>query len=166
MADYDEYEVIPTSPLRKLEQRIARVESTSSSSEIRRLVDQIIELIKANQKVIDDVIKADTELRNEISKIPPKIDQLLESMGDFMELLKTSAAEETVSEISKDVMEPVVEKLDELITHTKKSTDVNQAALASLDTIDKRLKRLHTHLAVAQSGRRTYPPQTYQPPTA
>ena len=76
-------------------------------------------------------------------------------MNEFMDLLKTSAAEETVSEISKDVMDPIVGKLDELIQHTKKSTDVSQASLASLDTIDKRLKRLHTQASVAQSGRRT-----------
>jgi hypothetical protein len=73
----DDYEVVPTSPIRRLERRLSKVEATSTTSEAGRLIEQIIELIKGNQRVIDDVIKADAELRNEISKIPGKIDELL-----------------------------------------------------------------------------------------
>ncbi|MBU0530856.1 MAG: hypothetical protein KKC05_04235 [Nanoarchaeota archaeon] len=141
--DYEEYEVVPTSPIRNLERRVSRVETSSSSSEVRRLIEQIIELIKSNQRIIDDVIKADSELRDELSRIPGKIDDLLMSMHEFMELLKTSATEETVSDISKDVMAPVVKKMDELVENTKKNTEVNQAALTSLSIIDKRLKRIY-----------------------
>ena len=147
--DYEEYEVIPTSPIRKLEKRLSRVETTTSSSEIRRLVEQIVELIKSNQRIIDDIIKSDFELRNEVSKIPGKIDELLSSMSEFMELLKTSATEETVSEISKDVMDPLVKKMSELVDQNKKSLEVGQASLASLGVIDKRLKRIYMQSASA-----------------
>ena len=44
MADEEEYEVIQTSPLRRLEKRINKMEDSSSSSEVRRLIEQIIEL--------------------------------------------------------------------------------------------------------------------------
>ncbi len=147
--DYEEYEVIPTSPIRKLEKRLSRVETTTSSSEIRRLVEQIVELIKSNQRILDDIIKSDFELRNEISKIPGKIDELLGSMNEFMELLKTSATEETVSEISKDVMDPLVKKMSELVEQNKKNIEVGQASLASLGVIDKRLKRIYMQFASA-----------------
>jgi len=143
----EEYEIIPTSPLRKLEQRISRIESSTSSSEIQRLIEQIIELIKSNQKIIDDVIKADSELRNEISKIPGKLDQLLSSMNEFIELLKTASTEEAVSDISKDVMEPLVKKISELVEQNKKSLEVSQATLTSLGIIDKRLKRIYLQFA-------------------
>lgn len=149
MDDYDEYEVIPTSPIRRIEKRLSKMETVSSSSEIRRLVDQIIELIKSNQRIIDDVIKADAELRNEVSKIPGKIDELLSSMAEFMELLKTSATEETVTNISKDVMEPLVDKMSELVEQNKKIIETNQASLTSLGIIDKRLKRIYLQFASA-----------------
>ena len=58
----EEYEVIPTSPMRRLEKRVERVESGSYSSQVRRLVDQVLELIKSNQKIIDDSIKANNDL--------------------------------------------------------------------------------------------------------
>jgi len=147
MDDYEEYEIIPTSPIKKLEKRISKMEETGSTSETRRLVEQIIELIKSNQRIVDEVIKADAELRNEISKLPGKIDELLGNMNEFMEMLKTSAAEDTVSEISKDVMDPLVKKLDELVQQNSKNLEVNQASLASLGIIDKRLKRLYLQFA-------------------
>lgn len=152
--DYEEYEVVPTSPIRNLEKRISRVESTSSSSEVRRLIEQIIELIKSNQRIIDDVIKADSELRQEISRLPGKIDDLLMSMHEFMELLKTSAVEDTAENISKDIMDPMVKKMDELIDSNKKIVEVNQASLASLGIIDKRLKRLYLQSAPSADYRR------------
>jgi len=143
----EEYEIIPTSPIRRIEKRIEKLETTGSSSESRRLIEQIIELIKSNQRVIDDVVKSNFELRSEMSKIPGKVDQLIGSMSEFMELLKTSATEDTVSEISKDVMEPVVSKIGELVDQGKRGSDATQAMLTSLDTIDKRLKRLTAQFA-------------------
>lgn len=150
----EEYEIIPTSPIRRLEKRIDKMETTTGTGEVRRLIEQIIELIKANQRVIDDIVKSNFELRNDIAKIPGKVDQLLGSMSEFMELLKTSATEETVTEISKDVMAPVVEKIGELVEQNKKSVEMSQAMLTSLDTIDKRLKRLYTASAAAPTYRR------------
>lgn len=142
MAD-EEYEIIPTSPLKRLEKRISKVESSSSSSQTQNLIEQIIELIKSNQRVIDDVIKADSELRNEISKLPTRIDNLVSGMGEFMELLKASATEETVAGMSKDMMEPLVSKMDELVKQNRQAVETNQAVLNSLGMIDNRLKRLY-----------------------
>ncbi len=139
----EEYEIIPTSPLRRLEKRITRVEASSSSSQMQKLIEQIIELIKSNQRIIDDIIKSDSELRNEISKLPARIDNLVSGMGEFIELLKASATEETVSGMSKDAMAPLVDKLEEMVQHSKKSSETNQAVLNSLGMIDNRLKRLY-----------------------
>ncbi|MBI4021165.1 MAG: hypothetical protein HY369_02895 [Candidatus Aenigmarchaeota archaeon] len=135
--DEDEYEVIPASPIRQLDRRLSRVESASSSSEIRRLIEQVIELIKSNQRIIDDIVKSDAELRQEVARLPGKIDELLANMGQFMDLLRASATEET----AKDGMEPLVKKISELVDVTRKTQEISQAALTSLDTIDKRLKR-------------------------
>ncbi len=140
----EEYEVIPTSPLRRLEKRIEKVEGGSYSSEIRRLVEQVIELIKSNQKIIDDSIKANNDLIAEVSKLPKKVDDLILEMREFMKLLKVSAEEEEVSEVSKEVMAPLVDKLTELIEQNKKNFETNQAALTTLGIIEKRLKRLYT----------------------
>lgn len=142
----DEYEVIPTSPIRRLERRLEKMEGSSSSSQIQRMMEQMIELIKSNQRIIDDVIKANSELRDELSKIPGKIDRLMTTMNDFMELLK-AASEEESGGMGPEAMKPLVDKMTELVDQNKQSVEANQTMLTSLDTIDKRLKRLYTGFA-------------------
>jgi hypothetical protein len=148
----EEYEIIPTSPIRRLEQRLSKIETTTSSSEVNRLIEQIIELIKSNQRVIDDVIKSDAELRNEVSKVPGKIEQLISKMDDFLELIRASATEEAVSEVSKDVFKPLEKKMSELVDETKKTNELTQASLSSLGVIDKRLKRIYLQFAGASGA--------------
>ena len=147
----EEYEIIPTSPLRRMEKRIEKVESGSYSSEVRKLMDQVVELIKSNQRIIDDSIKANNDLISEVSKLPHKMDELILEMREFMKLLKISAEEEEVSEVSKEVMAPLVTKMAELIEENRKNFETNQASLTTLGIIEKRLKRLYT--APAQPSR-------------
>ncbi|MBU0953728.1 MAG: hypothetical protein KKA90_04930 [Nanoarchaeota archaeon] len=145
----EEYEIVPTTPIRRMEKRLARMESTTTSSEVNRLMEQIIELIKSNQRVIDDVIKADAELRNEVSRLPTKIDQLLSTMNDFVEILKASAVEEGGTGPSSDSMAKLTQKLDELVQINKKGLEANEQSIRSMDMIEKRLKRLHLEFANA-----------------
>ena len=154
MDDEETYEVIPTSPIRRLEQRMSRMESSSSASEVQRLIEQIIELIKSNQRIIDDVVKSDSEMRSEISRLPGKIDALVSKMNEFLEILRATATEQAVEGISQEAMGPMVDKINELVEQNKRSLETNQAVLANLSSIDNRLKRLY--LGSAATGTRRY----------
>ncbi len=136
----DDYDDVPASPIRRLEKRITQVEKTSSS-EVNKLIEQIIELIKSNHMIITEVVKSDAELRNEISKVPGKIDQLISSMNEFLDLHKASNGK---AGLSKDFMKPLASKMEELVDCTKKSMETNQALLSSMGTIENRLKRVYT----------------------
>ncbi|MBN2101847.1 MAG: hypothetical protein JW716_03180 [Candidatus Aenigmarchaeota archaeon] len=138
----DEYEIIPTSPVRRIEKRIDQLEQGSYPNEVRKLIEQVVELIKSNQKIIDDSIKANNELRAELSKIPESIEKLINHMNEFMKLLEESATEEAVSDVSKETMQPLLVKMTELVEQNKKSFEASQASLATLDMIEKRLKRV------------------------
>jgi hypothetical protein len=153
--DEDEYEVIPTSPIRRLEKRMSKMETISSSSEVRRLIEQIIELIKSNQRIIDDDIKADAELRHEIAAIPGKMDELIANINEFIDILKASATSEEAPKAQQESLEPLLKKVSELVDLSKRTQEISQATLTSLDTIDKRLKRV----MVQQS-----PPPVYRRP--
>jgi hypothetical protein len=144
----DEYEVIPTSPIRRLEKRLERVEDTSSNSQVQKLMEQVIELIKSNQRIIDDVVKANAELRDELAKIPGKMDKLMGTMNDFMEILKEASEEEASGAgVGPESLKPVTDKLGEMVDQNKKSLEANQTMLSALETIDKRLKRLYMGFA-------------------
>lgn len=153
MEEEDSYEVIPTSPIRRLEKRMGTLESSSSSSEVQRLIEQIIELIKSNQRIIDDVVKSDSELRSEISRLPGEIKSLVERMDEFLKLLRATATEEGAGGISKDAMAPLVEKINELVEQNKSSVEASRAVLANLSSIDNRLKRLYLGSAAAWTKR-------------
>jgi len=150
----EDYEVIPTSPIRRLEKRLEKMEDTTSSSQVQKLMEQVIELIKSNQRIIDDVVKANTELRDELTKIPGKIDKLVDTMGEFMELLKAASEEEVGAGAGPEAFKPVVDRLSELVEQNKKSFEANQTMLTSLDTIDKRLKRLYLGFSSMYGARR------------
>jgi methyl-accepting chemotaxis protein len=143
MEDEETFEVIPTSPIRKLERRLGRLESSTSTSEVQRLVEQIIELIKSNQRIIDDVVKSDSELRSELSRLPGKVDSLVVKMTEFLDILKATATSQTAEGLSKEAMSPFVGKINELVEQNKKFIETNQAVLANLSSIDNRLKRLY-----------------------
>lgn len=145
------YEVIPTSPIRRLEERMNRFESSSPASEVQRLIEQIIELIKSNQRIIDDVIKSDSELRSEISRLPAKLDNLVNKMDEFLDLIKASAAEDASRGAPAQNVEPLVSKINELVEQNRKSVETSQAVLASLGSIDNRLKRLYLGNSPARS---------------
>ena len=149
MNSSEDYEVIPTSPIRRLEKRLEKMEDTSSSSQVQKLMEQVIELIKSNQRIIDDVVKADAELRDELGKIPSKMDKLMDTLNEFMDLLRVASEEEerAGAGMGPEAVKPLVDKLTEIVDQNKKSLEANQTMLAAMETIDKRLKRLYMGLA-------------------
>jgi len=138
----EEYEVVALSPVRRLERRLDQMESGTTAKEINKLVDEMIELIKANQQIVDDLVRANLDLRNEISRIPGKMDELMGTLNEFVSLLK-AASQEEVSGTSTDAMKPMADSLNQLVEYNKKIVETNQAVIGSLDGIDKRLKRLY-----------------------
>ncbi len=141
-SDSDEYEIIAMTPLRRLERRLDQIEGGTSAKEINKLVDEMIELIKANQQIVDDLVRANLDLRNEISRLPGKMDELMGTLNEFVSLLK-AASQEEVTGNSNDAMRPLAEGIGQLVEYGKKTVESNQAIIGSLDEIDKRLKRLY-----------------------
>jgi len=135
----ESYEIIPVTPLKKLEQRIERVEQTGTIPQLQTLINQIIELIRSNQKIVNDVIQANAELRNEISKLPPKIEELTTTMKNFIALVEAAGKEE-VSAPSAETLKPLTEYLQKMVDQNQKILEGNQAMLDQLDNISRKLR--------------------------
>ena len=135
----ESYEIIPVTPLKKLEQRIERVEQTGTIPQLQSLITQIIELIRSNQKIVNDVIQANAELRNEISKLPPKIEDLTNMMKSFIALVEAAGREE-VSGPSSESLKPLTEYLQKMVDQNQKILEGNQAMLDQLDNISRKLR--------------------------
>jgi len=147
MQDEDvSYEIIPITPIKKLEERMEKIESSGSSTTFQTLINQIIELIRNNQKIVNDVIQANADLRNELSKLPPKIDELISTINDFLSLVEAASREEVsttstqIQQPSADVFRPLVDELKNLSQQNQKIIENNQALFDEIDKMSRRLK--------------------------
>ena len=139
--DSKEYELIPMSPIRRLEKRMERVESTSGGGNYPKdMLDDIVDIVRMNQMLVDELAKSNDALRIELSKLPGRLDDLIVNMKELVSFIKTSGEQE-VSGMSPEVMKPVVDKLDELVNSNKKITERNDAMLELLDDVGKKMRR-------------------------
>jgi hypothetical protein len=137
--DSDSYEIIPVTPLKKLEQRMEKVEQSGTIPQLQSLINQIIELIRSNQKIVNDVIQANSELRNEISKLPGKFDDLTSTMKSFINLVEAAGREET-SGTSSEALKPMTDYMQKMVEQNQRIVEGNQAMIDQLDNISRKIK--------------------------
>ncbi len=134
--------MIQVSPVRRLEGRIRQLEQASAYSglpQLQGLITQIIELVKGNQKIVDEVIKANSELRNELGRLPSKIDELIFQMKSFMNIIRMAGEESSVS-IPPEMMNPVTDQLQKISDQNIKVLESNQEVIGSLEELNKKIK--------------------------
>jgi len=139
MPEQENYEIIPVTPIKRLQRRLERVEQGGALPQLQSLINQIIELIRSNQKIVNDVIRANTELRNEMSKIPPKMDELITSMKNFISLVEAAGKEE-ITAPSAESMKPLEEHLKKLVEQNERLLESNETVIGKLDVIGKKMK--------------------------
>jgi len=151
--DDGDFELVPSSPIKRLDKRLNRLEKIDSSSDIKKLTDHILDLISSNQMIVETTIKSNEELRKEISKLPEKIDEMLIEMrksgisenSKKIERLKTPDMDNIPDE---DALDTFLSHMKMLVEHNKKHLSISQESLEHLDQINKRLKRIYLHNAV------------------
>lgn len=144
MSDDDaSYEIIPVTPIKRLEDRVEKIESVGSSVNLQSLINQIIELIRSNQKIVNDILQANSGLRAELSKLPPKIDELVVSMNKFLSMVEAAGREEINApqqQMNAEMMKPVVEELKKISEQNQRMVENNQSVMEELNKMSKRLK--------------------------
>ena len=139
VTEENEYELVPMSPIRRLEQRLDRLES-SSPIDSKSIFSDVIDIVRMNQQLVDELAKSSDALRIELSKLPGKLDDLITNLKDLISFIKASGEEETAG-ITQETMKPVVDKMDEMVQTNKTISEKNDAMLELLDEISKKLKR-------------------------
>ena len=139
--DSNEYELISMSPVRRLEKRLDRLENTSGGENFTKdLLNDVVDIVRMNQMLVDELAKSNDALRIEISKLPGRLDHLIINMKELVSFIKESGEQE-VSGASPETMKPVVDKLDELINSNKKITERNDSMIELLDEVGRKMKR-------------------------
>lgn len=137
------YEIIPITPMKKLEERIEKVESVGGSSTVtQNLINQVMELIRSNQRIVNDVIRANSDLKNELSKLPSKLDELIGTINNFLSLVEAAGKEESAPVVQQPNIDlkPVVDELKKISEQNQKLIESNQNVMEELDRMSKRVK--------------------------
>lgn len=87
----DEYELIPMSPIRRLEKRMEKMEKSGASSDTTK---ELIEIVRANQHVIDDMVKMNAEMMNRVGELLISVNAMTNKITDFMNRIEVSTVEE------------------------------------------------------------------------
>lgn len=135
----EEFEIVPLSPIRKLEKRIERLETTGGV-DTRSFLREIVDIIRMNQQIVDELAKANDALRIEISKLPSRLEEVANNLNELLTYIKASATEETGAAPSISLT-PLAEKLDKLIEQNKKIVETNQALSEALKEMGEKLRR-------------------------
>jgi len=139
VTEESEYELIPMSPIRRLEQRIDKLEC-SNPTDSKGIFSDVIDIVRMNQQIVDELAKSNDALRIELSKLPGKLDELIVNLKEVVSFIRASGETES-SGISQETMKPVVDKLDEMVKTNKVITEKNDSMLELLDEISKKMRR-------------------------
>ncbi len=135
----DDYEVIPITPVRRLEKRMGDLERAGSIPQLQGLITQVVELIKSNQKIVNEVIASNAGLRNELSRLPPKIDDMISAMKNFLNLVEAAGRDEITSP-GPEAFKPMADQLTKLVDQNQKLIENNQAILEAIDNLTRKVR--------------------------
>jgi len=138
---HDDYEIVPLTPLRRLEKRMEAIETTKSMSNLEKFIDKVIDMVEMNQKIVDEVVRSNQGLREDISILISKIDDSQAKMTQFVEIIKDAGEQEGGESMSKEFIENIISPMVEKISASDtKLAETNGQILEMLSSIDKRLK--------------------------
>jgi glutamine synthetase type III len=110
----EEFELVPINPLRKLETRIDKLESSGLNSS---LVKELIEISRTNQSVIEDLTKLNSEMITKVSELTVSVNNAIDKIENFIERIELTpeAKEEPRIETKSKVPDERLEKLEKRI---------------------------------------------------
>lgn len=156
MNDQAEYELIPLTPIRRMEKEIADLKKNKEGGSTAFLVNEIVDILKMNQKIVDDMVRLHGDLVSKLSRTSDRIDRLVTSMDKLVEILGEATEAELAGEgggyrgggggggggggVADEKMDKVIEQNAALINSLK----VISGELGKLGEVEKGLQKLES----------------------
>ncbi len=77
----EEYELVPLSPIRRMEKRLEKLEKAGTSND---MIKELIDVVKTNQQIVDDVVKINSEMIKRVSELSESVSKATGKIEDFM----------------------------------------------------------------------------------
>jgi len=91
MADEEEYELIPLSPIRRLERKVEIMEKRGTSQDILK---EVMDIVRSNQEIVEDIVKVNSEMISRVSELANSVNMLMAKVNDFISRVEVAAGEE------------------------------------------------------------------------
>ncbi len=108
----EEYELVPMSPIRRLERRMERVEKSGSGMETTR---ELIEIVRANQSVIDEMVKINSDMMKKITDLVNNVNDMTAKINDFMGRIEFSNEEPKADTHTDERLEKLEKRINALL---------------------------------------------------
>lgn len=143
--DSEDYEVVPLGPVRKLEKRIDNIEKQSQSGGAdEEIIRDVLEIMKSNQRIVNDMTESTHELKNSVEDLTHKMDSVIENMNDFMDLLKEASEVDMEGEVLGDmegrIANAIGTRMEEVASDIEQSND---KVIDHLDEINDSLRKAY-----------------------
>ncbi|MFB6145577.1 MAG: hypothetical protein ABEJ99_03665 [Candidatus Nanohaloarchaea archaeon] len=143
----EDFEMVPVGPIRKLERRIDEMEQQAqqSSGTNDDLVRDVLDIMKSNQKIVNDMTESTHELKNSVEDLTHKMDEVVDNMNSFMDLLQeaseTDMEGEVINDVHKRIADAVGNEFRDVAGDIKES---NEQVIENLQELNKSVKRSYT----------------------
>ncbi len=109
----EEYELVPLSPLRRMDKRLERLEKAGTSQD---MVRELIDVVRTNQQIVDDMVKINSDVLNKFSELSTSVNNMLAKIDEFMNRieLEGTAPPEEKKEEGEAVVSDVDKRMDKL----------------------------------------------------
>ncbi|MFB6209428.1 MAG: hypothetical protein ABEJ56_04825 [Candidatus Nanohaloarchaea archaeon] len=140
----EDYEVVPVGPIRKLERRIDELQEQKSSGN-DELVRDVLDIMKSNQKIVNDMTESTHELKNSVEDLTHKMDEVVDNMNSFMDLLEQASEADLEGEVMKDVHSKIADaignEMEDVASDIKES---NTQVIQNLEDLNENIRRSYT----------------------
>lgn len=153
----DDYEVVPVGPIKKLERRLDEMEQQQQQggSGGDRMVGDMLDIMKTNQKIVNDMTESTHELKNSVEDLTHKMDEVVDNMNSFMDLLKEASEVDMEGEVMGDMESRISRAIgDEMQDVASDIKESNKEVVENLNNINESLRR-----AYASQDSQNYKPQ-------
>ena len=149
----DDFEVVPLTPLRRLEKRMESIETTKTTQNLERFVDKILDMVALNQKIVDEVVKANQGLREDMAVLIGKMNDNQERLSEFIGILRDASESELEGNDSKSIAEALKPYFDKMSESTSKTLEMNSTLADTLASLDRNMRKSasSTHSGITSS---------------
>lgn len=122
-------------------------ESVNYAKKIESFTDKMFDITELNQKIIDDVVRSNQSLREDLAVLIGKMENMTKKMDGFVDLMNQAMEIDSGSSASKEAMDaiskPIVENMKALVSSNQETSETIVQSMSDLSKILRRMQFAH-----------------------